>query len=81
MRTVVLCLALMCAAGAVVNNPTAYAADSTPVTIPQKPVKNAAAVTLGRLGGLKGGKARAQKLTQEQRVEIAKNAAKARWKQ
>jgi tetratricopeptide (TPR) repeat protein len=32
MRTVVLCLALMCAAGAVVNNPTAYAADSTPVS-------------------------------------------------
>lgn len=42
--------------------------------------KNPAAVSLGRLGGLKGGKARADKLTAEQRSEIARNAAKARWK-
>jgi hypothetical protein len=41
--------------------------------------KNPAAVALGRLGGLKGGKARAAKLTAEQRKEIAKKAAKARW--
>lgn len=41
--------------------------------------KNPAAVALGRLGGLKGGKARASKLTPEQRKEIAQNAAKARW--
>lgn len=41
--------------------------------------KNPAAVELGRLGGLKGGKARAEKLTKEQRVEIARKAAKARW--
>lgn len=41
--------------------------------------KHAAAVALGRLGGLKGGKARAQKLTPEQRRESAKKAAKARW--
>lgn len=34
---------------------------------------------LGRKGGLKGGKARASKLTPEQRSEIAKKAAKARW--
>lgn len=33
----------------------------------------------GRLGGLVGGKARAEKLTKEQRKEIAKKAAKARW--
>ena len=33
----------------------------------------------GRLGGLKGGKARADKLTQEERKEIAKKAAEARW--
>jgi hypothetical protein len=38
-----------------------------------------AAVELGRLGGLKGGKARADKLTPEKRSEIAKKAAKARW--
>ncbi len=42
--------------------------------------KNPAAVALGRLGGLKGGPARAKKLTKEQRSEIAKKAAKARWK-
>ena len=41
--------------------------------------KNPAAVALGRLGGLKGGKARAKKLTKEQRIEIARKAAKARW--
>jgi len=41
--------------------------------------KNPAAVELGRLGGLKGGKARAEKLTPEQRSEIAKNAAQKRW--
>lgn len=41
--------------------------------------KNPAAVELGRLGGLKGGKARAEKLTPEQRSEIARNAVKARW--
>ena len=44
------------------------------------PVKNEAAVALGRLGGKKGGAARAAKLTPEQRSEIAKKAAKARWK-
>lgn len=41
--------------------------------------KNPAAVTLGRLGGLKGGKARAEKLTPEQRKEIARKAARKRW--
>jgi hypothetical protein len=41
--------------------------------------KNPAAVELGRLGGLKGGKARAEKLTPERRKEIASNAAKKRW--
>ncbi len=42
--------------------------------------KNPAAVELGRLGGLQGGKARAKKLTAAKRKEIAKKAAKARWK-
>lgn len=41
--------------------------------------KNPAAVMLGRLGGLKGGKARAKKLSSSRRKEIAKKAAKARW--
>jgi len=41
--------------------------------------KNPAAVALGRLGGLKGGKARAKKLSAERRKEIAKKAAQKRW--
>jgi hypothetical protein len=41
--------------------------------------KDPAAVELGRKGGRKGGKARAEKLTKEQRSEIAKKAAKVRW--
>lgn len=41
--------------------------------------KNPAAVTLGRLGGLKGGKARADKLSAMKRTEIALQAARARW--
>lgn len=46
-----------------------------------KPAKqrNPAAVALGRLGGLKGGKARAASLTNKERTEIAKKAAQARW--
>ncbi len=42
--------------------------------------KNPAAVALGRLGGLKGGKARAGKLTPERRKEIAQKAIETRWK-
>lgn len=41
--------------------------------------KNPAAVALGRLGGLKGGKARAKALSPEKRKEIAIKAAKKRW--
>lgn len=41
--------------------------------------KNPAAVALGRLGGKKGGKARADSLTPERRAEIAKKAAAKRW--
>lgn len=41
--------------------------------------KNPAAVALGRLGGQKGGKARAAKMTPEQRSEQARRAAAARW--
>ena len=42
--------------------------------------KNPAAVLLGRLGGLKGGKARAMKLSAKRRAEIARNAAVQRWR-
>ena len=47
--------------------------------VPREDGKNPAAVALGRLGGLKGGKARASKLTPERRSEIAKRAAQVRW--
>jgi hypothetical protein len=50
--------------------------NSTPI---DESGKNPAAVALGRLGGLKGGKARAAKLTSKKRSEIAKKAAAARW--
>jgi hypothetical protein len=43
------------------------------------PEKNRAAQELGRLGGKKGGKARAEKLSAERKSEIAREAAKARW--
>ncbi len=42
--------------------------------------KDPAAVSLGRRGGLKGGKARAASLTPKQRANIAKKAAEARWR-
>jgi hypothetical protein len=44
-----------------------------------KKKKNAAAVALGRKGGLKGGKARAEKLSQEELSEQGRNAVMARW--
>ena len=50
---------------------------NAPKTMP--PEKNPAAVELGRRGGLVGGKARAAKLSAEQRSEIAQRAAAARW--
>jgi hypothetical protein len=45
-----------------------------------EPEKDPAAVSLGRKGGLKGGKARAAKMTAEERSESARRAATARWK-
>lgn len=46
---------------------------------PVAPEKDPAAVSLGRRGGLKGGKARAEKLSPEARSEIARKAAATRW--
>ena len=46
---------------------------------PAVPAKNPAAVALGRLGGLKGGAARAAALGPKKRSQIAAKAAKARW--
>jgi hypothetical protein len=42
-------------------------------------MRDPAAVQLGRRGGLKGGRARAARLTPERRAEIAREAARARW--
>jgi hypothetical protein len=60
-------------------------ADATAEDMPDKlhnvTGKNPAAVALGRLGGLKGGKARAAKLSAKKRKEIAKKAAQTRWAQ
>ena len=53
--------------------------DGTPLSDPNAG-KNPAAVALGKLGGTKGGKARAEKLTPKQRSEIAALAARARWR-
>jgi hypothetical protein len=47
---------------------------------PIAPEKNPAAVALGKLGGMKGGKARAEKLSATRRSEIASKAAETRWK-
>ena len=43
------------------------------------PVKNPAAVALGKLGAKKGGKARMKQLTPAERTELARKAATARW--
>ncbi len=50
-----------------------------PPKIRRKKRKNPAAVALGKLGGSKGGKARAANLSAEERKAIAKLAAQARW--
>lgn len=47
---------------------------------PENQGKDPLAVELGRRGGLKGGKARAKKMTKKQRSEAARKAAKARWR-
>jgi hypothetical protein len=56
---------------------TGQASDARPT--PEQEGKDPAAVSLGRRGGLKGGKARAEKLTPEQRREIARKASAKRW--
>lgn len=53
--------------------------DGTPLENPHEG-KNPAAVALGKLGGAKGGKARARALSARKRKEIAKKAARTRWK-
>jgi hypothetical protein len=62
-------------AKAIVDIATGEAQDDAPENVGKDP----AAVALGRKGGLKGGKARAAKLSAAERSEAARNAAKARW--
>jgi hypothetical protein len=47
---------------------------------PEQRAKNPAAVALGRLGGLKGGKARAERMQPKERSKIARLAAETRWR-
>jgi hypothetical protein len=66
-----------------INQLAKYICDATvegATTVECTKEKNPAAVALGRLGGLKGGKARAKKLSAKKRKEIAQKAAAARWK-
>ena len=70
-------MAVRIATGEITEKVDADATDEHPV---MRQPKNPAAVSLGRLGGQKGGRARADKLSPEQRSEIARRAASARWK-
>jgi hypothetical protein len=54
--------------------------DATEPDLSDEDTRKRLAQALGRRGGLKGGKARAAKLSAEQRSQSASNAAKARWK-
>jgi hypothetical protein len=60
------------------NQLAKYIVDMSTREIPEQ-AKNPAAVALGRLGGLKGGKARAASMSAAKRKQIAKDAAKKRW--
>ena len=62
------------------NDPNELAASIVAeATEDDQPAKLPAAVELGRRGGLKGGKARAKKLSAKRRSQIARRAAQARW--
>jgi hypothetical protein len=54
--------------------------DGNPLPDPPKDERNPHAVALGSMGGKKGGKARAKKLSASRRKAIAKKASAARWK-
>lgn len=62
-----------------VNRLAASIVQEVTLSAKEEPAKNPAAVALGRRGGLKGGKARSESLSSEQRSEIAVKAAQARW--
>lgn len=54
--------------------------DGSPLPEPEPDTRNPAAVALSKLGASKGGKTRARNLSKARRLEIAKKAAKARWR-
>ena len=56
-----------------------HEAETDPLLTADRAEAKKAAVLLGRLGGLKGGKVRAERLTPERRREIARMGAQARW--
>lgn len=62
-----------------INQIAASIVQDVTLSAKNEPTKNPAAVALGRLGGLKGGMARAATLSASQRAEIATKAAQARW--
>lgn len=64
-----------------INQLAKYIVDASTGNLPPdtSPPKNPAAVAMGKLGGAKGGKARAEKLSARRRKEIAKQAAAKRW--
>jgi hypothetical protein len=64
-------------AKSIVDIATGESEDREPT--PEEQGKDPAAVSLGRRGGLKGGRARAASMTAKRRAEIARKAAKARW--
>lgn len=66
-------------ARAIHQDPEEAEEENNPLPEPTPEERHNAAVALGRLGGRKGGKARAAKLTPEERKEIARKAAQARW--
>jgi hypothetical protein len=66
-------------AASIVAAATAEPTDEKPAEPLPEDAAKLAARALGRLGGLKGGKARAEKLSKKRRAEIAKKAANARW--
>ena len=67
-------------AAQIVDEATSETLSPEPLSPDPDEGKNPAAVELGRRGGLKGGKARAAKMTAEERSEAARKAAAARWK-
>ena len=62
----------------IVDLATGEASEDMP--LPEDEGKDPAGVSLGRRGGLKGGKARAESMTPERRRDIARKAAAKRWK-